>query len=323
MEGLMKRSALSLLALLASALPLPAQEPETERLKKELGKLKSDQEVFVQQLELQLKQISELTKQIEGHRSELAKALNEKSVAVIEAQYCRKQAERLAQDLTGLEEKHIEMARQKKRAAPALEGNVPKKAIEAKVTAVASEIGLVVLSVGTDDGVSENDEFTIRRGGEFVAKVVIDRADRKWSAGKVVSGKSDSRVGDVASSLASGSSRAPAALSEKSVDALRDVRKELDEVRRQVRALSDQLLPAWSREGVATEEASEDLRAHLGIQHGLLIRRIRQGSPAEKVGLKALDVVAELTEAEFLDALDNGKAIRVVRQGKQETLGGK
>ena len=75
----------------------------------------------------------------------------------------------------------------------------PKKPLEAKVTAVAPEIGLVVISIGKDDGVLEGDEFAVYRGGDFVAKIVIDRADRKWSAGKVVLKKMDPRVADDAS----------------------------------------------------------------------------------------------------------------------------
>jgi hypothetical protein len=161
--------------------------------------------VFVRQLEVQLAQIQELTTKVDEHRAKLAKSLNEKSLAVAELQYARQLAERLQQDLGQLEEKHVEMARDKKHLeekinAIAQNGGMvnvaPKKALEAKVTAVANEIGLVVISIGKDDGVIEGDEFTVYRGGDFVAKVVIDRADRKWSAGKVVLKKTDPRVAD-------------------------------------------------------------------------------------------------------------------------------
>jgi beta-lactamase regulating signal transducer with metallopeptidase domain/tetratricopeptide (TPR) repeat protein len=72
----------------------------------------------------------------------------------------------------------------------------PRIPLIGKVTAVAKEIGLVVISIGKDDGVMEGDEFTVYRGGDFVAKIQIDRADRKWSAGKVVLKKTDPRVAD-------------------------------------------------------------------------------------------------------------------------------
>ncbi len=72
----------------------------------------------------------------------------------------------------------------------------PRKPLEGKTTAVANEIGLVVFSIGKDDGVMEGDEFTVYRGGDFVAKVQVDHADRKWSSAKVVLNKSDPRPGD-------------------------------------------------------------------------------------------------------------------------------
>ena len=169
------------------------------------SKYEADMQVFVRQLEVQLAQIQELTTKVDEHRAKLAKSLNEKSLAVAELQYARQLAERLQQDLGQLEEKHVEMARDKKHLEEKINaiaqagGNVnvaPKKALEAKVTAVANEIGLVVISIGKDDGVLEGDEFTVYRGGDFVAKIVVDRSDRKWSAGKVVLKKTEPRVAD-------------------------------------------------------------------------------------------------------------------------------
>jgi hypothetical protein len=173
----------------------------------QLSKLEADQQVFVRQLEVQLAQIQELTAKVEEHRAKLAKALSEKTLAVSEVQYARQEAEKMRQDLAELETKHVEMAREKRlieekiNAINLAGGNTnvaPRKPLEAKVTAVANEIGLVVISIGKDDGVLEGDEFTIYRGGDFVAKVVIDRADRKWAAGRVVLKKTDPRVADEA-----------------------------------------------------------------------------------------------------------------------------
>lgn len=65
-----------------------------------------------------------------------------------------------------------------------------------KITAVAEEIGLAVISAGKDDGIMEGDGCQVYRGAEFVASMVVDRVDRKWSAGKVVLKKPNPRVGD-------------------------------------------------------------------------------------------------------------------------------
>lgn len=348
----MNRYALSMVLLLAAALPASGQDPEVQMLKKQVELLKV--EVAARDLEIENKKL-------------FIEILNKK-LSTLEAENSAKAA-RIA-DLTGQLEVQLKQiteltaapAREMKRAEEEFAlvmawlrgGGAPEKLLEGKVTAVGDEIGLVVISVGKDDGVLEKDEFAISRAGEFVAKIVIDRVDRKWSAGKVVLKKSDPRVADdvfnsmfvVSAPLAPTAvkpgravvlapPRPPPAppvavpavslrvepVSPKSSDAIREIRKELDEVRRQVRALSDQVLPSWHGYGLASEEAPEELRTHLGIARGLMIRRVREGSPAEKVGLKSYDVVLDLTEAQLLDAIDKKLALRVMRQGREKTLG--
>jgi hypothetical protein len=168
-------------------------------------RLESDVEVFIRQQEVQLAQIQELTLKLDEHRSKLAKALSEKSLAVAEVEFARRQSERLAQELAQLEERHVDLVRNPRPLEEKLNhlnqlgvktDLAPKKPIEGKTTAVATEIGLVVISQGRDAGVEAGDAFTVYRGGEFVAQVVVDRVDAKWSAGKVVLKKSDPRPGD-------------------------------------------------------------------------------------------------------------------------------
>jgi hypothetical protein len=163
-------------------------------------KLESDVQVFARQQEVQLAQIQELMVRAEDHRSKLAKSLNEKD--------SKQLADRLARDFSELEEKYVGMAREKKYLEEKLNhlnqvgvkaDIAPKKLLEGKVVAVANEIGLVVISIGKDSGAVEGDEFTVYRGGDFVARIVIDRADARWAAGKVVLKKTDPRVADDAS----------------------------------------------------------------------------------------------------------------------------
>ena len=170
-----------------------------------LLKVQADQEVFVRQLEVQLAQIQELDKKVADSQAKLARALAVKNLAVADVQYARQLAERLQTDLAALEDKHVGLARDKRHLEEKINhlnelgvrtDIVPKRPMEGKVTAVAPEIGLVVFSIGKDDGVLEGDEFTVYRGGNFVAKIVVDRADRKWAAGKVVLKKTNPRVAD-------------------------------------------------------------------------------------------------------------------------------
>ncbi|HEX7897378.1 MAG TPA: hypothetical protein VF950_06440 [Planctomycetota bacterium] len=192
--------------------------------------------------------------------------------------------------------------------------------VECKVSAVAPEIGLVVLSAGADAGVRQGDAFTVQRAGEFVAKVVVDRTDRNWSAAKVTLKKSDPRVGDDVSNVVFVHAPGAPAVAPPAGE-LQALRRELDEVRKQVRALSDTLVPAWQGPGLALEEAPEELRAHLGIARGVLVRRVREGSAAERAGLKVNDLIPDLGEAEVLDALQKPAPIRILRQGRELKIG--
>ena len=306
------------LTLLLSALPVLTQEPETERLRKDVERLKADNDVLSRQLDLYMAYLRDFS-------TRLSKEKLEKGAA-----------DRLAQDLAMLEENHVDMARQKKRLEDRLlaEKSVrlqygADKGITGKVSAVSESIGLVVIAVGADQGVQVGNEFTVTRRQEEVALIRIDRVDPKWAAGKVVWQTGPPRVADdvVRSNpkplLPVVPSRPAAPLKAAAADEVQSLRKELDEVRNQVRQLTDKLLPAYQGAGVSVEEAAEPLREHLAIQRGLVVRRIREGSPAEKAGLKANDVVPDLLEPQLVEALESGKPIDIIRQGAKQRLTGR
>jgi S1-C subfamily serine protease len=106
-------------------------------------------------------------------------------------------------------------------------------------------------------------------------------------------------------------------------DEVQALRKELDDVRSQVRQLTDKLLPAYQGAGVSVEDAAEPLREHLGISRGLVVRRVREGSPAEKAGLKPNDVIPDVLEPQLVEAIESGKPIDLIRQGAKQRLKGR
>src|SRR5213079_3185155 len=98
--------------------------------------------------------------------------------------------------------------------------------------------------------------------------------------GKVTVQKGEVRIGDAASNYiyltATVAEPVPApvvaAPSRGSAEELRSLRKELDDVRAQVRILSDRVIPSWQNEGLALEDLSEPMRSQLKIVRGLMVR---------------------------------------------------
>lgn len=173
---------------------------------KNFKQLNSSVDVFVRQLDVQMTLVQEMTAKVEEYRNKLARAVSERSTATQELQYARQESEVLQKSLAALEESHIALAREKQRLEEIVKASVergvdmgsitPKKTLEAKVMAVDAGLGLVIMSIGKDDGVLEGGEFTVYRGGQFVAKLVIERVDRKHAVGRIVLKKDDPRVSD-------------------------------------------------------------------------------------------------------------------------------
>jgi septal ring factor EnvC (AmiA/AmiB activator) len=170
-----------------------------------LTKLEANLQVFVRQLEVQLAQYQDMTTKVDQYRKKMVVLQNQSSIAMQELQYARQEQERLSRDLAELEAKHVEVAREKNR----LEENIahleqsgirttigPRKKLEGRVQAVSSEIGLVVIDLGQEAGVMVGDEFTVYRGSKFVAKIVIEKTDAKWSAGRVEAKRDNPQVAD-------------------------------------------------------------------------------------------------------------------------------
>ena len=178
---------------------------ELDRTNSLLTKYEANLQVFVRQLEVQLAQYQDMMTKVEQYRKKMLVLQNQSSVAMQELQYARQEAERLSRDLAELESKHVEVAREKKRLEEQIahleQSGVrttigPRKKLEGRVQAVSSEIGLVVIDLGKDDGVMVGDEFTVYRGSTFVAKIVIEKTDRKWAAGRIEAKRDNPQVAD-------------------------------------------------------------------------------------------------------------------------------
>ncbi|HYY97079.1 MAG TPA: PDZ domain-containing protein, partial [Pyrinomonadaceae bacterium] len=84
------------------------------------------------------------------------------------------------------------------------------------------------------------------------------------------------------------------------------------------------------RIGVSTTTLGKQLADYFGVSHGVLISSVEAGSPAEKAGLRAGDIVTEAEGKQVDDASDLARAVgakdegevtlTVVREKKQRTV---
>jgi len=69
--------------------------------------------------------------------------------------------------------------------------------IYGKVKKVDAPTGIVIISVGEDDGVEQGMEFTVYRGDGYVAKVIVTTVDKELSVARIDKSVSDKvKVGD-------------------------------------------------------------------------------------------------------------------------------
>lgn len=190
---------------------------QLEDARKQMGIMQTEIDKFAvgvgtlgRQLESQLQQIAAWEAEAKTQKERAAAAHNQRMTATQDLQYQRQESERLSKDLGSLEATYQELARDRQRLQETIahlnamgvrtDVIAPRKALSGQVTAVATELDLVVISIGRDAGVNEGDEFTIYRANLFVGKITIDRVDRAWASGRVtLKGKEEPRIGDQAS----------------------------------------------------------------------------------------------------------------------------
>jgi len=95
-----------------------------------------------------------------------------------------------------LQETRVDLIRYRS-AYPEPGGRPTPAEIYGKVEQVESEHGIVVISVGEDDGVMPGMEFTVYRAEGYVGKVVVEEVDKELSVARVARSVSDTvKVGD-------------------------------------------------------------------------------------------------------------------------------
>ncbi|HEV3470547.1 MAG TPA: PDZ domain-containing protein [Pyrinomonadaceae bacterium] len=95
-----------------------------------------------------------------------------------------------------------------------------------------------------------------------------------------------------------------------------ELREHLEEMQREHPGGFALLAGAGRRIGVGTSPLGKQLAEYFGVQHGVLVNSVESGSPADKAGLRAGDVVTEADGERVEDAGDLSRAINRKDEGE-------
>jgi septal ring factor EnvC (AmiA/AmiB activator) len=85
-----------------------------------------------------------------------------------------------------------------KKEYPPIQGGVTMVPVRAVVQAADAKVDVYVVSVGSKDQVKVGYEFTVFRGSEYVARIVIDKVWKDYASGRTIPGtkRKDIQAGD-------------------------------------------------------------------------------------------------------------------------------
>jgi hypothetical protein len=155
-------------------------------------------------LERDYARLADRTESLEQELAQTRKTAEEAVAAREDAIDARREAEQRAEAATThfrttakeLQETRADLIRYRS-AYPEPAGRPTPAEIYGKVESVESARGIVVISVGEDDGVKPGMEFTVYRGDGYVGKVVVEDVDKELSVTRVDRSVSDTvKVGD-------------------------------------------------------------------------------------------------------------------------------
>lgn len=167
----------------AAKTDIEAHKTTISEMRKELGaargkagKLEKDNQSLEEQLRALKGEVSGLNQQLIDERTKVPEVDPvEFQIAQQRAEKLEKQVEKLKERLSQLQTNPDDLPTPDLMAKGAMEGDKPAgpEGIEAVVLASRPELGLLVLDIGSDNGLIENDMLNLHRGERLMARVRI------------------------------------------------------------------------------------------------------------------------------------------------------
>jgi len=179
---------------------LAAKEADYQQITERFGTLTGQYERLSQTYKDAVAQNEDLTKRLNDAINDKDTALTEKraaidaqNAAVTERKRLEGEVENLQGQVAELNKRLVAMGEELESTKILVEayqsqvGSLPDlmnpPTIRARVTAVDADLNIVMISVGSDDGVKKGYAFTVYRGDQYIGKVIIDKVEKDYASG--------------------------------------------------------------------------------------------------------------------------------------------
>lgn len=143
----------------------------------------------------------ELAKELAEAKKTAEAAVTAKEAAVDKMREAEQRAEaaksRFVETAKELQDTKNDLARYRSAGYPEPGGKYTPAQVYGKVEQVDPKVGLIIISVGEDDGVKTGMEFTVYRGAGYVGRIIVTEVDKELSIARVDKSVSNEvKVGD-------------------------------------------------------------------------------------------------------------------------------
>lgn len=197
-----------------------ALEATLADLRTKFEKLLNNMEALSRNLEVMISRVADLNRENQDLRQALEQSRADMSQITAQLLQAQGDLQRAEGQLTNAEEELIRIAREATNLRDRIDrlrqqgmkvDVLPVPRLNAVVKGVALDVGVVVLSVGKEEGVTPGMKFTVYRGPEYVCTVSVDKVEARWSSAQITTRRMDPRIGDSATNAGSAGALSPAA----------------------------------------------------------------------------------------------------------------
>jgi chromosome segregation ATPase len=167
---------------------LQSKQKHYADLQTENKTLNTEHDELSRNIDAESKRNEDLHREFENYRKRFQEAENDLNMLSAKLIENKDELVRNKKNLAALDNQYIELSRKYNQSQELLDYykklNIKEpvevtKTIRAKIAAVSEKLNIVLITAGEDEGVKVGMEFTVYRENKFIAKVRVDKVDKK------------------------------------------------------------------------------------------------------------------------------------------------